>query len=296
VVGNFYPSAKERLVTHALADLPTHIVVPDTQCEPGIPMDHLTWIGRYVVDHFAGRESVKLIHLGDHATMASLSSYDKGTKRAEGKRYSTDIAGANLGWHLLNEPLSDYNRHKVKLKEKQWWPERYITLGNHENRITRATEADAQNDAYSLDHLDYECSGYTVVPFLEVLRLDGLLYSHYFVNNANSRPLSGMIETRIKAVSASFVQGHMQGLRTGMLETLGGRRRGIIAGSCYLHAETYRGPQAQTEWRGILVLHNVQGGDYNLMEVDLSYLCRRYEGITLSEFIAEKYPDNSWKP
>ncbi len=75
-----------------------------------------------------------------------------------------------------------------------------------------------------------------------------------------------------------------------MLETLAGRRRGIVAGSCYLTAETYRGPQATGEWRGILVLNEVDGsGDFDLMEVSLNYLCHRYEGKSLERFLAKKY-------
>ena len=71
-----------------------------------------------------------------------------------------------------------------------------------------------------------------------------------------------------------------------MVETVGGRRRGIVAGSCYLHNEEYRGPQATNEWRGILVLHEVMDGDYCLMEVSLAWLCRRYAGCTLEKFMA----------
>ena len=72
----------------SLADgtpLAVHIVIPDSQVRPGVPTAHLGWIGQYILDEFAGHPNVKIIHLGDFADMASLSSYDKGKKRMEGK-------------------------------------------------------------------------------------------------------------------------------------------------------------------------------------------------------------------
>ena len=56
-----------------------HVVIPDTQAKPGVPTDHLRWIGQYIVDEFRDLP-IKIIHLGDHADMPSLSSYDKGKK------------------------------------------------------------------------------------------------------------------------------------------------------------------------------------------------------------------------
>ena len=61
------------------------------------------------------------------------------------------------------------------------------------------------------------------------------------------------------------------------------------AGSCYLTAEEYRGPQATGEWRGILVLNEVFDGDFDIMEVSLNYLCIRYEGIPLDRYMTRHY-------
>jgi hypothetical protein len=140
--------------------------------------------------------------------------------------------------------------------------------------------------ALSLDDLNYSEHGFKVHPFLEVVNLGGISYSHYFVNPASGRPLAGMIETRIKSLGCSFTMGHQQGLKSGMIETFAGRRRGLIAGSFYLHNEPYRGPQATGEWRGIIVCHEVEGdGDYDLMEVSLNFLCHKYEGMPLAKFM-----------
>ena len=264
---------------------PTHIVIPDTQIEPGDPMEHMGWIGQYIVDQFAGKPDIKIVHLGDHAAMNSLSVHNSPLE-AEGLTYEDDIEWANAAFEMYTSPLEMYN----KRRKNKWLPERYLTLGNHENHITRAISQNPNlRGAMSLDDLNYAEHGYEVIPFLQLLRLDGIAYSHFFVNNANGRAISGMIETRIKTIGCSFVQGHQQGLKVGMVETIAGRRRGIVAGSCYLKNEGYRGPQASGEWRGILVLHEVKDGDYDLMEVSLNYLCHRYEGVSVDKFLSKRY-------
>lgn len=265
-----------------------HVVIPDTQIEPGDPDDHMGWIGQYIVDQYAGKPNVRLKHVGDHAAMRSLSVHDSPLD-AEGRTYEADIEAANRAWAKLNAPLERYNKRRAP--EKQWLPlSRDVTLGNHEDHIARAVRENPKlRGKLTLDDLDYERSGWRVHNFLDVVRSDGIAYSHFFVNSGNGRAISGMVETRIKTLGCSFVQGHQQGLKSGMVETIAGRRRGIVAGSCYLKDEAYRTPQGVHEWRGILVLHEVKDGDFDLMEVSLGYLCQRYEGVSISKFMADKY-------
>ena len=89
----------------------THVVIPDTQAKPGVPTDHLRWIGQYIVDQFHD-EPIKIIHLGDHADMPSLSMYDKGKKAMEGRRYVQDIEAANAACRILNEALLKFNNNR----------------------------------------------------------------------------------------------------------------------------------------------------------------------------------------
>ena len=51
---------------------------------------------------------------------------------------------------------------------------------------------------------------------------------------------------------------------------------GLIAGSFYLHDESYLTPQGHNYWKGIVVKHDVRKGEYSPMFVDLPYLERRY--------------------
>ena len=267
-----------------------HVVIPDTQAKPDSPTDHLRWIGQYIVDQFHD-QPIKIIHLGDHADMPSLSSYDKGKKSMEGRRYIEDIKAANDAWDILNAPLNEFNLNRRKTRHAKWLPERHILLGNHEDRINRAVESDAQLEGViSTDDLIYSKTGWQVHPFLSPVFLDGVGYSHYWYNPMNGRPLGGTAEGRLKTLGHSFTMGHQQTYLTAIRYVNDQQQRGLIAGACYLHDEDYKGPQGNHHWRGILIKHQVNNGAYDLMEVSLDYLCRRYEGVSLDRFIAKKYP------
>ena len=267
-----------------------HVVIPDTQAKAGVPTDHLGWIGRYIVEQFHD-EDIKIIHLGDHADMPSLSMYDKGKKAMEGRRYVQDIEAANEAWRILNESLLKFNLNRKRTKHKPWLPKRFILLGNHEDRINRAVSMDAQLEfVLSTDQLDYARTGWQVIPFLEVLWLDGVAYSHYFYNPMSGKPLGGNVEARLRAIGHSFTMGHQQTLGYGLRFVAGKSQHGLVAGSCYLHDEDYKGPQGNAHWRGIIVCHEVEDGSYDPMFVSLNYLCLRYENMSLEKFIAKKYP------
>ena len=49
-----------------------HIIIHDTQCKPGVSLDHLSWVG----EHIAHRKPDVIVHIGDHWDMPSLSTYD----------------------------------------------------------------------------------------------------------------------------------------------------------------------------------------------------------------------------
>jgi hypothetical protein len=68
-----------------------------------------------------------------------------------------------------------------------------------------------------------------------------------------------------------------------------------VAGSCYAHDEEYRGAQGQGHWRGIVVLNEVRDGDYCVMPLTLDYLCRKYEGIGLAEYLRKTEKDAEYR-
>lgn len=246
----------------------THVVIPDTQCRADVPMDHLAWAGWYIGDQFGKKQDVTVLHLGDHWDMPSLSSYDRGKRVGVDRRYDEDVAAGNQGFALLDGCMRD--------SHPRWSPRRVLLRGNHEDRISRA-EQDITVTAgtVSMDHLD--SLDWEVHGFLEPVWIDGVCYSHYFYPPNTNRPYGGRnVELRLSKIGHSFTMGHQQGLMYGLRSTLQGMQHALVAGSFYLHDEEYRGPQQQSEWRGIVVCHDVRDGTYDPMFVSMDYLQRRY--------------------
>ena len=215
--------------------------------------------------------------------MHSLSSYDKGTKGFEGRRYNRDVAATNRAMETLLQPIQRYNSSRRKAKKRVYNPRMVMLLGNHENRINRAVERDAiLEDTISTDDLGYKEAGWEVIPFLRTITIDGVTYSHYFPRSNNGRVMQntrgapsaiaqGQREMR------SCTSGHLQGLDFNIRQ-LGDRRiYNIIAGSCYLHDEDYLSPQGTEYWRGIIQKFDVHNGMYDPLFLSLDYLERRYK-------------------
>jgi hypothetical protein len=250
-----------------------HLVIPDTQIRPGDDLSYLTTIGNYLVE----KKPERIICLGDFADMPSLSSYDVGKKSFEGRRYTSDIQAAQEGMETLLAPLQDYNRRMRKSKHQTYVPILTLLLGNHENRINRAVNDDAKLEGLlSTTDLGYEKHGWEVHNFLDVVIQDGVAYSHYFVTGVAGRAAS-TAAAQLRKTNMSCVAGHQQGLQI----ATGGRADGarltsIIAGSCYEHDEDYLGPQGNKHWRGILMLHDVHDGEFDLEPVSLKHLKNKY--------------------
>lgn len=110
---------------------------------------------------------------------------------------------------------------------------------------------------------------------------------HYFYNPMSGRPYGGQVATRLKTIGHSFTMGHQQTLDYAIRFVGDKSQHGLVAGACYLHDEDYKGPQGNAHWRGVIVKHAVNDGQYNPMFVDMDYLCRKYEGTTLDNWRAE---------
>jgi hypothetical protein len=254
-----------------------HLVIPDVQAKPGIDFGYLTKIGKYIVE----KKPDTVVCLGDFADMPSLSSYDVGKKSFEGKRYIKDIEASHAAMRALLQPLTEFNIRAKKNKEKQYRPRMVLTLGNHENRINRAVNNDAKLEGVlSVDDLKYASYGWDVVPFLDVVVLDGVAYSHYFTTGLMGRPVT-TASACLSKKHMSCIQGHQQGLQiaTGY-KADGGLITSVIAGSCYEHDEDYMGPQGNKHWRGFLMLHDVHDGEFDLMPVSLKYINKKYANET----------------
>lgn len=259
----------------------THFVIPDTQVKPGIDMSYLDHVGQYMAD----KQPAVIVMIGDHADMPSLSIYDKGTKKAEGKRIHEDFAAAIEGMKRLLRPIYDLQQDQLEYDGIiTYKPKLVLTLGNHEERIMRHVNANPELAGFvSYDNLKYKEFGWEVIPFLKPINIHGVNYVHYMANPMTGRPYGGAALNILKQVGESFVQGHKQCLdvATRFLPASGAQQWAIIAGACYTHDEDYKGVQGNKHWRGVVLLNNVKEGSFNPMFVDLDYLKDRYEGDVL---------------
>lgn len=254
-------------------DTRTHCVLPDMQIRHGDDTSFLTAIGNYIVK----KQPDVLINLGDFADMPSLSSYDVGKKSFEGRRYAHDVSATVAAMGVLLEPIKLFNSKARANGKKQYKPRMVLTLGNHEHRINRAVENDAKLDGVlSVEDLKYKEFGWEVHPFLDVIIVDGIAYSHYFTSGLLGRPVASATAC-INKKHMSCIQGHQQGLQIATAYKADGNAiTCVIAGSCYEHHEDYLGPQGNNHWRGLLMLHEVKDGQFDLMSVSLKYLKDKY--------------------
>ena len=257
-----------------------HLIIPDTQVAPDTPLDHFVWIGKAIAEY----QPDVLVHIGDHWDMHSASTWSAaGSKDKEGARLHKDIQAGNEALSILESAMQGYE------------PQQKIILrGNHVDRLSRLIANDPRLEGVVGFHLfnDKEL-GWTPVDYFNgspnIINIDGIAYAHYFANPNTGKPIAGTIQNRLSKIGSSFVQGHQQGLQQGNQQYATGiTRHGIVCGSCYLQDESYRGV-ANNHWRGIMVLNEVKDGKFCEMPLTLDYLCRKYEGMSLGQYMRKNY-------
>lgn len=242
----------------------TLALIPDTQVRPEVNIDHIGNYGEYLAETLPD----VIAAIGDWWDMPSLSSYDRGTAKIEGRRVLTDIQAGNTAMRLMLEPIRRLQASQRRNRKKVYAPQMEFFLGNHEDRILKYENNHPEvQGALGFETLDL--SDWHVNKFLDVATIGGVDFSHYFYNPNTGRPYGGTAEHRLNKVKRSFVQGHEQGFKY-HIEAVGDKRiHGLVAGSFYSHDETYKGPQGNNHWRGACNLHGLEDGMYDLEIMDI---------------------------
>ena len=270
-----------------------HYWVPDLQLAPGDPTDHLDWIAKDIVR----RKPDVLVLGGDVWQFDSLSSHSApGSLEKEGARISDDIEAGNAGMARLMGPINAEIARLRHGRRRQWKPRKVYVKGNHEHRLTRTLRDDPRwIGVISEQSLDIEKHGFERHDFLVPVEIDGIWYSHYWQSEKSDRPIGGSMDNRLNKICRSYFAGHEQGLLMHRRPLPVGKTiHGIVAGSCYLKAESYRGAQRNNEWRGVVVAQDVRDGDFEPMPLTLRYLCRTYGGEELVPYMNKRYPGRDW--
>lgn len=255
-----------------------HFIVPDTQIRVGVPTDHLRWLGYAIAEYKPDR----IIHLGDHWDCHAVSSHNSNKER-EGARILEDIEAGNMALSLLDASMGGFKPAS-----------KHILRGNHEDRLTRwVNEHPVAEGLVGFNMFNDKELGWQPVEYCNsvpgAIELDGITYAHFFANSNTGRAIGGNAHYKLSQIGCPFVQGHVQGYDIGNKQYATGRTiRGIVAGSCYIHDESYKG-LANSHWRGAIVLNEVSDGNFCEMPLTLDYLCKKYEGTTLKRYLQRKY-------
>jgi hypothetical protein len=209
-----------------------------------------------------------VVDIGDWFDMPSLCSYDKGTKGFEGRRYKRDIAA---GVEAQDRLLAPIRRAKKKL------PRFVRCLGNHEARITKAIDRDPVLEGTiglsDLQSADYNWEEY---PFLEVVNIDGVNYSHYFVSGVLGRPVPNARQLLLKQL-ASCTMGHDHRFDYVRQSDVTGRTHNALVCGVFVDYDMPYAGQANPIWdRGVCIKRNVEGGNYDLEWVSIKRLKEMY--------------------
>jgi len=209
--------------------------------------------------------------MGDFYDMKSLSYYDKGKKSHEVFNFIEDI-------EIGNQVDDEFFQWL-----KEFWPiyksktKRYRLAGNHEDRIRKAFDFGDSNLRELIRRFRPDHSRWNkVIPFLKVLKIGGVNFSHYFPNDNSGKPI-GTAKQLLQKRHASCVAGHQQGFDYAEQLTFDNKTiHALIAGSCYLHDEEYKGPNNH-HFRGTVILRNVKAGMFDIERHSLTHLMSKYK-------------------
>lgn len=230
---------------------------PDAHCVPGHDARPVAAIARW----FAEEGVDFVVNIGDFSDMPSLSSYDKGKRKMEGNRVAVDLAYTEECVALFDQQLGGHDPYKI------------MTLGNHEERLLRLEADDAQMEgAFGDDPWGYHAAGYHVYDYLDIVKINGVAFSHAFVNPESlmGSIQGGSANIRMKNIGFPHVAGHQHGPLIHGQRMLGDGKplSTLIIGCAHTENHSYWG-KGKEVYRGAAILRNVRNGSY---DPDIRYL------------------------
>lgn len=253
------------------------VVVPDSHSNSDTDNNRFLWLGRFLLD----RQPDVIVNLGDLFDMNSLSSYDKGKKSFEGRRYQNDIACGVDALFKMDQAYNEYNNRRKNIKKAPLkLPRKIITLGNHEGfRINRAIETSPELDGVlSIDNLRLQEFGYEVYPFKTPVCVEGVWFCHYFPSGVLGQPVSGVsiASSLIQKNLVSSIQGHSHTWDHAIRSRPDGSKViGLCAGWYGEHA-TYADATDQLWVSCITMLHEVHDGVFDIEQISIERIKRMY--------------------
>jgi len=243
----------------------THLVIGDPHCNPKASNDRFLWAGKLARD----LKPDTIVCMGDFSSLDSLSSYDKGKKSFEGRRYKKDIDHAHDALEKFNKGLNGRRSRKVML------------LGNHEDRIDRIIDETPELDGtISTKDLKFKEFGWEVIAYQEPVAIDGIHYCHNYPTGIMGKPISGdnIARSLLLKNKVSSTVGHCHLFDYSMCTIPSGRKVLGLSAGCYLHhKEEYARNTQRLWWSGLIVKRNVRQGEYDIETIEYNTVKRRYD-------------------
>lgn len=264
---------------------PEHLFIPDTQVKAGVPIEHIRWAAQYAIDH----KPDVIVTGNDWFDFPSLSMYEAEWADFKTRDLIDDLCAGLHAWDLFRDTLAT---------AKGYDPLIVFVEGNHDERFRRMFRYDRrfQRALRGPRSLVTERPGVTWARFEEIVEIDGVYYSHLFVNPMTGKPIGGTALNKLSRLKFSFTMGHQQVKESAEQHLANGQViRGLVAGAFYQHREDYKGPQGNLHWRGLIYKHEVRDGNYDLMEVSIDFLRRRYGGKRVLADPHHREDEFSWE-
>lgn len=244
-----------------------HLVIPDSHAHPSHHNKRYDLLGQLVAE----LKPDVIVDIGDWWDMPSLCTYDKGKRGFENNRYSKDIAAGVEAQDRLLNPLR-------KLKRKT--PRKIRCLGNHEHRINRVLDLDPILDG-TISTRDFQSKeyGFEEYPFLDIVEIDGIQYSHYFASGVMGRPIGGVNlgASILSKQLNSATQGHSHLFDHAVRVRGNGQRlHGLSCGVFQDYVPPFARSSARYWSSGVVVKRGVENGDYDLEWVSMRRLKEIY--------------------
>lgn len=235
-----------------------HLIIPDQHAHPDHHNKRFELLGKLINDI---KPNV-VVNLGDGADMPSLSSYDRGTKGFEGRRYRKDIDShldaqdklwSNVDQLVFDSLVSVY------------------TVGNHEQRIEKAVNSQAELEGtIGLKDLELETWYDEVVPYAGgtpgIINVDGIHYAHYFTSGVMGRPIGGVhpAASLLTKCFDSATSGHLHLLDFAERTTVGKKKIMALMAGCFVDQyHEWAGHSNELWWSGVTIKRNVDNGMYD---------------------------------
>jgi hypothetical protein len=242
-------------------------IVPDLQIKTGVRNPLIV-----LAHHINDLRPKHVICGGDLWDLPSLSLYDKGKKSHRAKSYLQDITAGNVAleefWKIIKKKWPTF-------KDDCVW---IILQGNHEFRRERALEHGPDELIELMKSVDFDYSNWSmVIPFLSVIKINGIEYSHYFQNEGSARPIGTARQLLMKR-HTPCIAFHKQGFDYAeMLQGAEQTIQALIIGSCYYHDESYKN-HTNCHWRGSVLIHFRNGlNGFDFSRYSLASLDKIYE-------------------